>query len=143
MPSFEATTIVAAPAERIWPVLADVARWPQWLPTVTSVEPLGQAPLALGASYRIVQPRLRPGVWSVVELVPGSHFSWQSRAPGVRVLATHVLRPISSNATGVTLGVAMSGALAGLAGMLVGRLTREYLERECAALKQTVESLPS
>ena len=139
---FETATVIAAPAERVWPVLADVARWPQWLPTVTSVEPLGSTPLALGAKYRIVQPKLRPAVWSVVELSPDSHFSWESRSPGVRVLGTHVLRPVSAGSTSVTLGITFSGLLAGLVGLVAGRLTREYIEREAAALKQLLERAP-
>ncbi|MGA8262335.1 MAG: SRPBCC family protein [Arenicellales bacterium] len=139
MPSFEATTVIDAPAERVWSVLAHVSHWPLWLPTVTSVESLGLPALSIGARYKVVQPKLRPTVWSVVELSPGSHFSWDSRSPGVRVLAAHELRSVSAWSTSVSLRVAFSGPLSGFVGLIAGRLTREYVEREAAALKQRVE----
>lgn len=139
MPLLEATTIIDAPVERVWPVLADVSRWPLWLPTVTSVEPLGPPPLSIGASYRVVQPKLPAAVWSVVELSPNSHFSWESRSPGVRVLGTHELHPVTAASTGVSLRIDFSGPLSGLARLVAGRLTREYIEREAAALKERVE----
>ena len=140
MPSFDATTLVAASPQRVWSLLADVARWPEWLPTVTAVQPLGSPGLSVGARYRILQPRLRPAIWSVIELDPQHRFAWESRSPGVRVVASHVMRAASDKTTSVTLEVVFSGPLAALAGLLAGRLTREYLAREAASLKQRAES---
>lgn len=133
------STDIAAPAEQVWAVLADVLRWPQWLPTVTAVQPLGAPALAEGARFRIVQPRLSPAVWSVVAVSPRSHFDWESRKPGLRVLATHEIRPVSAEVTHLRLGLGFSGPLAGLARLVAGRLSRQYLEREAAALKQRAE----
>lgn len=45
MQSFEAITLIHAPVDRVWAVLADVVSWPRWLPTVTSVQALGSVPL--------------------------------------------------------------------------------------------------
>jgi hypothetical protein len=139
MPSFTATALVAASSQHVWPVLADVVRWPEWLPTVTAVEALGSLPLTVGGRYRVLQPKLRPVIWSVVDLEPQTRFSWQSRAPGVRTLANHILSPAAGGSTSVTLQVSFTGPLGWLVGLLAGRLTREYLEREAAALKQRVE----
>ncbi len=94
-----ASDLIAAPPKRIWPMLADVQHWPDWLPTMISVEPLGPAELAPGASYRITQPKFRPAVWTVVGLEPLRAFSWVTRSSGVRVLADHRLtRPMGSPA---------------------------------------------
>jgi len=139
MPSYETTILVDAPAERVWSVLADPTHWPLWLPTVTSVRPLDAPPLAIGARYEIAQPKLRTAVWSVVDLSPRSHFSWESRSPGLRALADHSLQPASGGGTRVSLRVAFSGALAVPIGLVVGRLSRDYIEREAAALKRRVE----
>jgi uncharacterized membrane protein len=140
MPSFEFTTVIDAPPDRVWSVLSDVMHWPKWLPTVTSVEPLGSPTLAVGARYRLVQPKLWPAVWSVVDLSPHNHFSWESRSPGVRALGDHMLSPVSGGSTSVSLRVTFSGPLAVLVGLIAGRLTREYIEREAASLKLRVES---
>ena len=121
-------------------VVADVMRWPEWLPTVTSIEPLGSEELAIGASYRIAQPRIRLAVWTVVALEPFREFSWESRSAGVRALGKHVLYPESDQSTQASLAVEFSGPFSALASMIAGRLTQEYVNREAAALKKRVES---
>jgi protein-S-isoprenylcysteine O-methyltransferase Ste14 len=135
-----ANVLVAAAPERAWAVMADVLRWPEWLPTVTSVEPLGPEALTLGAPYRITQPGLRPATWTVVRLEPLRSFAWESRSPGVRALGDHFLTPMPDGSTSVTLQVGFSGPLAFLARMVAGSLTREYVTREAALLKQRVEA---
>lgn len=134
-----ATTHIEAPRERVWALLADVAHWPDWLPTMTAVQPLGPAALAIGARYRITQPRLKPAVWTVVRLEPLRSFAWESRAPGVRASADHVLSPMPDGSTSVTLQIEFSGPLAVVARVLAGSLTRDYIAREAALLKQRVE----
>lgn len=138
--SFQTKVEINAPADAVWAVLADVLRWPQWLPTVTGVEPLGPPELAAGARYRLTQPKLRPAIWSVVELVPQRKFNWESRSPGLHVLAGHVLIPLSGMSTSSLHNVTMSGPFTGIMDLFAGRLIREYVECEAASLKQRVES---
>ncbi len=134
-----AATTIAAPAERIWPVLADVVHWPDWLTTMISVQPLDGDALALGARYRVTQPRLPPATWTVIRLEPGISFAWESRSPGVRAVADHLLRVMPDGSTSVTLRVEFSGPLAFLPRLLFGAITREYVAREAALLKEKVE----
>ena len=140
MRTFSATIDINAPVERVWAVMADVVRWPRWLPTVTAVDALGITPLALGGRFRIHQPRLRPTVWTVVGLRAPHRFAWQSRAPGVRTIASHTIVAGAGESSRVCLEITFSGPLAFLAVVLFGRLTDEYLHREAAALKQRIES---
>ncbi len=137
--SLEATTVVVAPPDRVWALLADVVRWPEWLSTMTSVQPLDGGELALGARYRVTQPRLPPATWTVVRVEPGLSFAWESRSPGVRALADHLLRLRPDGSTSVTLRVEFSGPLAFLPRRLFGTLTMEYITREAALLKAHVE----
>ncbi|MGE3526427.1 MAG: SRPBCC family protein [Gemmatimonadales bacterium] len=137
---FTAATRVEAPPERVWALVADVLHWPDWLPTVTAVEPLDSHALALGARYRIVQPRLPPAVWTVVRLEPRRSFSWESRSPGVRTLADHTLSPLPDGSTSVTLRIRFLGPLSTLARAIAGSLTREYMAREAASLKERIET---
>jgi len=140
MRSFSANTHIAAGTQRVWSVLADVARWPEWLPTVTAVTPLDAPALSIGARFTVQQPRLRPAIWSVVELDLPHRFAWESRSPGVRTFADHVVAASSVETTIVTLGITFHGPLRLVAGLLAGRLTQEYLTSEAASLKQRVES---
>jgi len=49
MRSYQATSLIQAPPERVWAVLADLATWPSWDSGVTSVD----GRLALGAKVSI------------------------------------------------------------------------------------------
>ena len=138
MKQFESTVTMAASPEQVWSVLADVVRWPEWLPTVTRVEPLDSSSLKIGARYKISQPKLPITVWTVSELTSGSSFNWEAHSPGIRTIATHALAPISSLEVSVTLGVIFSGFFAGAVSLFKGGLTQDYLNREAAALKETL-----
>ncbi|MGL5859695.1 MAG: SRPBCC family protein [Phycicoccus sp.] len=131
----EVTCSSSAPADRLWAVMSAVRDWPAWLPTVDTVTPLEpQRPDEVGAAYRVEQPRLPPAVWRITEVVTGRSFTWESSAPGVRSTAIHVLRPNDDGTTTITLGVRWSGPLAPLVRLLLGRMTRAYVEREARAL---------
>src|SRR5262245_35791195 len=59
---------IDAPAGLVWSVYSDVARWPEWTASVTSVELSPDAPLAVGSTARIKQPRLPNVEWTVTTL---------------------------------------------------------------------------
>ncbi|SCF38942.1 SRPBCC family protein [Micromonospora mirobrigensis] len=136
---FEATSEVAATRERIWAVTVDVERWAEWTPSVTRARRLDAGPFTVGSAARIEQPRLRPAVWRVTELVEPHFFRWVSRSPGVRTLAEHRLEPLPDGRVRVVLSAEMSGPLAGLAGRLGGGLFQRYLRLEADGLKRRCE----
>jgi len=92
MPTYESSTTVSATPEAVWRVLSDVAAWPEWLPTVSRVEPLDQGALRLGARFIVHQRKLRPVTWTVWHLVSLKSFTWVSRSPGMEMLAEHTVR---------------------------------------------------
>jgi len=55
---FEHSVSVAAPPQQVFDGYVDVARWPEWLETMTSVERLDDGPLRVSSRTRIKQPRL-------------------------------------------------------------------------------------
>jgi len=140
MPSFEASTSIAASREVIWHVLAGVVTWPEWLPTVTSVEPLDVHALKQGARYRVLQPKLRPATWVVTQLDAPRRFVWESSWPGVRVIGDHIIDDTSRGATRVRLRITFSGALGFLVALMARSVTQRYLDQEAAALKSKVEN---
>ncbi|MEU7999014.1 SRPBCC family protein [Micromonospora sp. NPDC049060] len=136
---FEAGTEVAAEAGRVWAVLVDVERWPEWTPSVRRAQRGEAGPLAVGATARLVQPKLRPAVWRVTELTEGLSFSWVSGSPGVRTLGEHRVLPLPDGRSRVELAITQSGPLAGPVGWLYGDLMRRYLRMEADGLRRRCE----
>ena len=93
MMKFSTTTEIAAPAERVWQVMSDTDHWHEWTPSITGVKRLGGRPLAVGTRALVRQPKLLPALMRVIEIQPGSHFTWVGVGPGFRVVADHVVEP--------------------------------------------------
>jgi uncharacterized protein YndB with AHSA1/START domain len=129
-----AVDIPAAP-ERVWEVLADVERWPEWTGTVTRICRLDPGPLAVGSRARIHQPRLLPATWRIVELAEGRRFTWVTGSPGVRVVAEHAVEPTAAGSR-ATLSVRFEGLLASLVARLTRDLNQRYLALEAAGLRE-------
>ena len=134
---------VAAPVERVWEVLTDVERWPDWTDSVTGARLLDERPLRVGSRVELSQPRIPTGAYTVTALEPYRSFSWEQRQPGSTVVAHHECTPLPEGGTRVELRVVMSGALGGIVGRLYRRLTDRYLAMEAAGLKARSEEPPS
>jgi len=139
MPGLQHCATIAAPPERVWAVLVDVERWPERIPTVDTVERLDAGPLAVGSRVRLQQPRLGTAVWTVTELAEGSSYIWESRSPGVTVVASHVVEP-HPDGSRLTLAVAVSGVLSGIGWLMSRSLTKRYVETEAASIKLVAEA---
>jgi uncharacterized membrane protein len=131
---------VAAPPHRVWDVLVDVERWPEWTESVTSVRPLDAGPLTVGSRFELSQPRLPTGTYTVTALEAGKAFTWEQRQPGSTVSAHHECTPLPDGGTRVELKVVMTGTLGGIVGRLYRKLTERYLAMEAAGLKARAES---
>ena len=132
---------VAASPDRVWDVLIDVERWPEWTESVSNVRPLDPGILAVGSRVEISQPRVPTGTYTVTAFEPPSAFTWEQRQPGSRVSAHHQCTPLPDGGTRVELRVVMSGALGGVVGRLYRKLTERYLAMEAAGLKARAEGL--
>jgi len=142
MPTYETSISIAAPRETVWRVLSDVSGWPDWLPTITSVQPLDGKVLSIGHRYVIRQPNLRPVTWRVTELEQPRRFAWRARSPGLEMFAEHIVDDGPPGLSEVVLRFSFAGLLGGLLGRLFRSLTESYLAKEAASLKQKVEASP-
>lgn len=134
---------IDAAVTRVWAVLADIERWPEWTASVNSVELLDRHPIGLGSRVRIHQPKLRAAIWVITSWEPGRRFVWESTSPGVTVLGGHVLEPAPSagrDGCWLTLDLHFDGWLGGLLGLLKGRLAEHYVQLEAEGCKARSEA---
>ena len=139
---FSITTEIDAPSEVVFGVMIEVERWPEWTPTVTRIERLGDvgSPLALGSRIRIVQPKVPPAEWTVTALEPDRGFRIVSRSPGATVEANHWADPTGAGQSShVTLSVTFGGFLGRAVGWMMRDLNNRYLALEAAGLKRRSE----
>ena len=133
------TVDISAPAERVWTVLSDVERWPEWTASMTKVELLDGRELAVGSRARIKQPGFPPLVWRVTQLKPGRSFSWTANSAGITTIAAHDLRERDDGTVTVTVSVEQTGLFSRPIGWLFGGRTRRYLDMEANGLKRRSE----
>src|SRR5215469_4418466 len=139
MTFFQIETEINASAELVWATMRDVERWPEWTSTVTSVRLRTPPPLAVGSRALIRQPKLPPALWRIVELDDSLRtFTWVNSAPGVRVVAKHLVVPVGERSR-VTLSLRFEGLLAKILGLVTRKLNTRYLAMEAQGLKSRVE----
>jgi uncharacterized protein YndB with AHSA1/START domain len=139
MLTYESSASVSAAPETVWRMLSDVAAWPQWLPTVSRVDPLDQQALRLGARFIVHQPKLRPATWTVSQLDPPKSFVWIARSPGLEMVAEHTVAAETPERSSVVLRFSFGGLLGAIVGRLYRTVTQSYLAQEAASLKRQAE----
>jgi hypothetical protein len=139
MPQHSTAISINADQEAIWKVLSDVTRWHEWTPTVTKVEVLDHPELKLNYRYKVYQPKLQPAIWTVTLLEPPSTFIWDSRMPGMLMIAEHTLKPVHANLTELFLKFAFQGWFGEIAGRLYRKTVESYIRTEAQSLKKRFE----
>jgi uncharacterized membrane protein len=138
---FTTSRHIDAATEPVWEVLYDVARWPEWLPTVDSVQRLDDGPLAVGSRAKVRQPKLPQAEWQVSEVVPGRSFTWEAAGPGMRTIGRHEVVPDGAGSK-VTLSIEQTGPMGAVAALVWRGLTQRYIETEAASLDARVTGTP-
>jgi len=139
MRKFTISVDIPAPPGRVWEVISDVDRWHEWTPSINSIKRIKDAPLAIGSSAVVRQPKFPPAMWTVTRLEPGRGFTWAARGLGFRTFGDHWVEPIPSGSR-ATLSVEQKGLFGGLMGRLTRRITERYIALEAAGLKARCEN---
>ncbi len=129
---------IDAPVEVVWTATADITSWPDWTPTVTSVEPTTEGPAGLGSRYVLKQPMQARAIWEITEWTPGSRFAWEKPGRFLRFKATHVLEP-AGEATSNLLILEATGPAALLLHPVLRTAGTRALQQENAGLKAFCE----
>ncbi len=137
---FESSIEIDRPAEAVFAVFSDVAAWPSWTESMTSVDRLDDGPLRVGSQAKVRQPKLPEATWTVTDLVPGRSFTWEARGPGIRTVGRHEVDPRGTGSTARSI-LEQYGPLGMVIGTIYARLTRRYLAMESAGLKTRSEQM--
>lgn len=140
---YETSSTTAAEPSRLWAVVTDVERWPEWIDVYEEVRRTSPGPLAVGATAHVKQKGLAAGDWTVTELDEGQMFVWESRQPGARIVGRHVVSAEPSGGSRLTLQLEMTGWASGITGLLLGKKARSYVDRECARLTEMAAERPA
>jgi uncharacterized membrane protein len=130
---------IEAPAAVVWALTADVERWPESTPTMTTVERLDDGPLAVGSQARIKQPAQRERIWTVTRFEEGRAFAWATRAMGMRMEGAHLIEGDATTCTN-TLTLDVTGALAPVLGRLLAGQLRKAIATENQGFKRSAEA---
>jgi uncharacterized membrane protein len=136
---FKIVVDIDAPSERVFEVMSDVERWPEWNSAVTSVRRMDDGPFAVGSKAQVRQPKLSPAVWQVTEIDRPGRFIWITRSPGVKVEAGHWVEAIGHGSR-VTLTLRFSGLLGFMAARISRGLCQRYIAMEAEGLRKRCES---
>lgn len=131
---------IETPLDVVWDVTLDVERWPSWTPTMESLHRVDEGPFGVGSSVRIKQPGQPESIWAVTEFEPLARFAWETRRPGLRMVASHVLQQ-EGDGTANLLRLEVSGILGVLLWPVLKGMVRKALSQENQGLKSHCEEL--
>jgi len=138
----ERLTEIAAMPERVWSVMTDVERWPEWTASVTSVEVLDKGPVGAG------EPSAHPAAALARRRLDGDrirgprYFEWQTRRWALEASAATGWKPAGTGGTRAALSLNWSGWLAPLIHPVYRNLSLSYGETEAQGLKRRCEGSP-
>ena len=137
--TFSISTDIDAPAERVYEVMADIERWHEWTPSVTSIKRLDAGSFIAGSRALIRQPNFPPALWTVTAADGKRSFTWLNRAPGIKVTAHHSVDTVG-RVSRATLALRYEGFFGGLLARLTRGITNRYLRMEANGLKKRSEN---
>ena len=140
--NYEITVDIDAPPERVWDVMMDLEKWPEWTPSMSSVQRLDSGELREGSRVRIKQPKLAPTTMTVTHIEADKSFTWRAKAPGLVITATHTIVK-KGNGSQVTLSLFFDGFVGGILARAMRGLNERYIAYEAAGLKKRSEHPPA
>jgi carbon monoxide dehydrogenase subunit G len=151
MATIERSIDIAAPPERVWDLLEDVRRLPEYSESTDEVREAPERLTAVGQEYvqvgRLLGMKLTSR-WRVTAIDPGRLLSSEgSLAPGVRYTLTQHVEPLDAGRTRLSIDIDYSipgGALGRLAAR-AGAEARAGREAQAVldGIRSTLEASPS
>lgn len=132
-------TTIAAPVERVWQLLSDVANWDETLePGVRDIQ-LANGVTVDGRFTRKKSGATMKAQFAVVE--PLRELAWTGKAFGAKAVHRFVLEPVGDNETRVVTEESMAGPLFGL--IFNTAKLEAVLDEALVTLKRAAEATPA
>jgi hypothetical protein len=133
---------IGAPPDRVWKVLVDAPRYPEWNPLIVELQGELSESREIKFFFRIPPAPRLPGRARLLRVVCGTELRWagQLLSPWLfRAEHYHLLTRVEGKHTRVTHGEIFSGLAAALAWPLLRAFARPAYRRFNEALRQRVE----
>jgi len=143
-PQIDARIEIDAPVERVWNVLTDFERYPDWNPFTVRVDTRLEMGAAVRMRVNLIGPFVQPQMEYITTLEEDRRVCWTMNQLPPRLLSAtrcQWLEPLSPERTRYASTDVVTGILAPLVVGLFGTAMQRGFERACRALKARVEAL--
>ncbi len=150
MPDMHVQRHVAAPVDRVWAIVTDIASSPSVVSGIESVEILGDSAFGIGMSWRetrIMFGKSATEEMRIVDVEEGSSYTVESRATGTTYRSVMSLEPdgdgtLLSMSFTADAGSTISKVFSSTIGKLFEGGTRRALERDLDDIASAAEGSP-
>ena len=126
--------IIDAPVHQVWTVISDVAGWPAWHAPITVLELTTVRP-DVPFRWKIGRAAIR-STFAIVD--PDRELTWTGRFLGFKAVDRHLVGPVGTDRTRVTMTESLAGPLLPL--LYSSAKLRAGHERWLADLKKKIEN---
>jgi hypothetical protein len=131
---------IAACPDYVWAVLVDVARWPDWSPSLREVEAFDGGPLVVGGGIRIRQRHLPDRQWRVAELRRHKGFTWRGEGVGSSASLKVRMSRAEDGGTDVVFDLDRSGWVGSMVGRVTNGTAVAHLDELVTGLRRRCEA---
>lgn len=130
--------INATPA-RVWAIMANVARWPDWTESIISVDEV-TPDFGAGGSAMVHAKGQARSRFTVTKWEPDRGFDWETKSRGARAIGGHWIEDTGGGRSRVTLSIDIPGPVAVLARPFIAGGIKRNLKLESEGLKRRSEA---
>lgn len=131
---------IAACPDYVWAVLVDVARWPDWSPSLREVEAFDGGPLVVGGGIRVRQRHLPDRQWRVTDFRRHKGFTWRGEGVGSSASLTVRMKRAEDGGTDVLVDLDRSGWVGSMVGRVTGGTAAAHLDELVTGLRRRCEA---
>ncbi len=130
--------LIHADIEKVYRIWTDIEKWSLWTKSIKQISYLKNNGFQVGGRAKVIQPKLSPTVWKIIEIKVHKSFTWETNILGVTIIGEHILDS-SSKGTNAKSILTYNGFLANVLCAISRKLTIQYMTLEMEGLKNECE----